>query len=811
MAMFHAPLRRLIKLWTEVRLAEPAPLQLNPDLPTLYVLPRPALSDVLLLDAYCREHGLPPAHGKLAELSLPRCVALPARGSRLWRGRATSVAPFTQLVANGIQVQLVPVSVFWGRAPGKNFGFWHLLAADSWQLTGRVRRALSVLINGRDVELQFGAPLHLEELHNGDPSLTNRKAARLLRVHFRRVRTRVLGPDLSHRSTMIQGVVASDAVRHAIGQQVDQGMSPSRLKRRARRYGHEIAANMTYPVLRFLAGALRRLWNRLYDGVDVTGLDKVKSLAGDHTLIYVPCHRSHIDYLLLSYVLYREGLMPPHIAAGKNLNMPIIGPLLRRGGAFFLRRSFRDNRLYGAVFNEYLHRLLAGGYPMEYFIEGGRSRSGRMLSPRPGMLAMTLTSFMRCQRGDDRPMVFVPVYIGYERILENSSYQRELSGGKKRKESPLGLLRVIGRLREPYGRVAVNIGEPLPIADFLDQSAPEWRTSGTDDHPWLKPTVTGLGHLLTQRINEVAALNAANLTGLALLASPYRALEHATLCDQLALLSRLARSPACAQTPSLPAESPEDCVTKAVALELVERHHHRLGDIVSATPAQAAQLAWYRNNVLHLFALPALVAFAFRSRTQRSPAELNDLLRPLWPPLAHEFCISDDADLGERIDAILTSLCDLDLLERYGASFTPKDSLAARERLQLVGRMIQPSLERNALLIEVLLHAGSGTLTRQELTERSRDLAERLGLLSGREAPEFFDPKLFETLIDTLGQEGWIWLDQQQVHFDECLRQAAQRASRLLDASLRRRLALITRYRENSDVRDRQSALNPEP
>ncbi|MBY5943395.1 glycerol-3-phosphate 1-O-acyltransferase PlsB [Halomonas sp. DP5N14-9] len=800
--MLRAPLRRLIELWTEVRLAEPTPdkLALDPQLPTLYVLPRPSLSDALLLDSYCQRHGLPQARGRLAlpDSNLPRCVALPARRFRLWPGQATGVAPFTELITSDTRIQLVPVSVFWGRAPGKDFGLWHLLAADSWRLTGRLRRALSVLVNGRDVEIQFGAPLHLEELHDGDAPRTNRKAARLLRVHFRRVRTRVLGPDLSHRSTMIQGVVASDEVRREIDQLAEKPSSRKRLKRRARRYGYEIAANMTYPVLRFLAGALKRLWNRLYDGVDVNGLEEVKALAEDHTLIYVPCHRSHIDYLLLSYVLYREGLMPPHIAAGRNLDMPLIGPLLRRGGAFFLRRSFRDNRLYGAVFNEYLHRLLARGYPMEYFIEGGRSRSGRMLTPRPGMLAMTLRSFLRCQRVDERPMVFVPVYIGYERILENSSYQRELGGGKKRKESPLDLLRVLGRLREPYGRVSVNIGEPLPIGGFLDSHAPGWRDDESPRPDWLAPTVTTLGRSLTRRINRVAALNAINLTGLALLSSPHRALEYATLTDQLALLCRLADSPACGERPSLPDESPEACIARAVDLDMVERHAHSLGDIVSATPEQAALLAWYRNNVLHLFALPALVAFAFRSRHQRTLHELCDLLTPLWPPLAREFCVDESADMKERLAAILAVQVDLGLLERHGEGFTPVESLEGRERLELIGRMIQPSLERNALLIEVLLRSGSGALDRATLKERSRALSERLGLLSGREAPEFFDPKLFETLIDTLEQEGWVWLEQDRLHFDECLKRAAQRASRLLDASLRRRLALISRHREEA-------------
>jgi glycerol-3-phosphate O-acyltransferase len=131
-----------------------------------------------------------------------------------------------------------------------------------------------------------------------------------------------------------------------------------------------------------------------------------------HEIVYVPCHRSHIDYLLLSYIIIRKGLTPPHIAAGANLNLPLVGSLLRRGGAFFLRRSFKGEPLYAAVFHEYLHLMLARGFPIEYFIEGGRSRSGRMLTPKAGILGMTVQSFIREHA---RPLLFVPVYIGYEK------------------------------------------------------------------------------------------------------------------------------------------------------------------------------------------------------------------------------------------------------------------------------------------------------------------------------------------------------------------------------------------------------------
>ncbi len=170
---------------------------------------------------------------------------------------------------------------------------------------------------------------------------------------------------------------------------------------------------------------LSNFWNKLYDGIAMHHFDKARAAAPGHEVIYVPCHRSHADYLLLSYQLHHSGVVPPHIAAGVNLNLPVVGPILRRGGAFFLRRSFKGNALYSVVFNEYLAQLVDRGVPLEYFIEGGRSRTGRLLAPRAGMLAMTLRAFLRAPR---RPVMFQPVYIGYEKLMEGKSYHRRTLG-----------------------------------------------------------------------------------------------------------------------------------------------------------------------------------------------------------------------------------------------------------------------------------------------------------------------------------------------------------------------------------------------
>ncbi|APX92039.1 glycerol-3-phosphate 1-O-acyltransferase [Halomonas sp. 1513] len=783
------PLRWLLSRWVEVRLIEPEPasLALDPALPTLYVLPHPARSDAALLGELCRQHGLPDADATLTLAGRPHPgrVSLGPRRRRLRRTRYP--APFVEALqhldhAEGGDVQLLPVSIFWSRAPGKRFGLAKLFADDDWQLVGRLRRLWSVIVNGRNVEVHFGAPLRLSELRDGrDDALTSRKAARLLRVHFRRMRSRVLGPDLSHRRTLIDGVVASPAVRQAIQEVASaQRRSTRRIERRAQRYGREIASNMSYPVLRFMDQLLTRLWNRLYDGVDVQGLDRVKSLAGDHTLVYVPCHRSHIDYLLLSYVLYRDGLMPPHVAAGRNLDMPLIGGLLRRGGAFFLRRSFKDNRLYGAVFNEYLHRLIARGHPLEYFIEGGRSRSGRMLPPRPGMLAMTLRSH---SRDASRPLAFVPVYIGYERILEGGSYQRELHGGKKRKESPLGLLRVVRQLREPFGRVSVSVGEPLIADDFLDHHAPGWRQARSARPYWLTQAVPALGDELARRINAAATLNAVNLVALVLLATPHRAIETRLLKCQLALLA------ACCPEAQRPAGDPACWIARVAELGMVQRRDQALGELVLASSDQAERLSWYRNNVLHLLAGPALVAFAFRNHAALGQAELHERLAPGWPIIARELFLEVPGDLDAALGEHLATLAHLGLLHHDGERWQrPAPHLEAFEQLRLLSQLIQPTLERGYLLLNLLLGAPSAQLSRDDLAERGRQLAERLALLSGLDAPEFFDPRLFAGLVDSLIEERWLWLQGERLCYDARLVEAAQQARELFDPALRQRL-----------------------
>jgi len=239
-------------------------------------------------------------------------------------------------------------------------------------------------------------------------------------------------------------------------------------RQKARVYLKEIAANYDVRVIKLIDRFLGLVFNRIYDGVvcDDVGLRRVVKAARGRPVVFCPSHRSHVDYLVLSYLLWNAGLAVPHVAAGVNLSFFPVGTFLRRGGAFFLRRSFRGQALYGAVFQAYVNELIRGGATIEFFLEGGRSRTGKLLPPKLGLLGMVAESW-RDGACDD--LLFVPVSVDYERIVEADSYARELGGKPKKAESIGGLLRSVGVLRSRFGRLHVQFGEPISLTEFAKE------------------------------------------------------------------------------------------------------------------------------------------------------------------------------------------------------------------------------------------------------------------------------------------------------------------------------------------------------
>jgi glycerol-3-phosphate O-acyltransferase len=533
-------LGRVLAPWIEVK-QEPAAAPFPLDRPVCYVLEDYGTSNALILERACRESGLPspfallpgdPLGRKRAYIALSRRPATvgAAFNPQPKKQKSYSEALSRLLLAHRQHpeqdVQLVPVSIFVGRAPTRQSGWFSVLFSEHWVLVGRFRRLLAILLNGRDTLVQFSPNVAVRDIIAEDlpHERSVRKTSRVLRAHFHKLRAAVIGPDLSTRRLLVDRVLDAEPVRKAITDQARRdGKEYLEAWKKAHAFAWEIAADYSNPVVRSLSFMLTYFWNRIYDGVTIHHLEQLKAVAPGNEIVYVPCHRSHMDYLLLSYLLYQHGVVPPHIAAGDNLNLPVIGSILRRGGAFFLRRSIRGNALYAAVFSEYVAQLVGEGFSLEYFIEGGRSRTGRLLAPKGGMIAMTVRAFLRAPR---RPVVFVPVYIGYERLIEGESYLGELTGQAKKKESIWALVSGVGEiLRSHYGKVTVNFGEPVRMDEVLVATDPDWRTQITEEKPsWLGDVVDTLAHNIQVNINRAADVNPINLLAVALLATPKHAM-----------------------------------------------------------------------------------------------------------------------------------------------------------------------------------------------------------------------------------------------------------------------------------------------
>jgi len=769
-------LRRVLYLWVRSETINQSAftLKLDRNKPVFYVLQLPSLTDLAVVDTECRKAGLPRPILPVAVGALEEPAAffyLTPEPDWLGRQDKRGISPTLQRLVGALSqhavddAQIVPVSVFWGQSPDRETSAWKLLFADSWAVTGRLRRLVSILILGRKTRVQFSTPIHLRELVEQDKGheRTLRMVQRILRVHFRNQKAAVIGPDVSHRRNLVKGLVHGPQVRQAIIEEAErENISLEKAEAKALHYGNEIASDYAYTAIRFLELVLSWFWNKIYDGIKVNHIEGVQDVAQGHEVIYVPCHRSHIDYLLLSYLLFRNGLTPPHIAAGINLNMPVIGGLLRRGGAFFMRRTFKGNPLYTAVFNEYLHTLFSKGFPVEYFVEGGRSRTGRMLQPKTGMLAITLRSFLRSSR---LPVVFVPVYIGYERVLEGRTYLGELRGASKKKESIFDIFKVIGALKQRFGHVWVNFGEPIKLAEFLDTEQPGWRAQnyGEQYRPdWLNATTNRLGEKVAQHLNEAAAINPVNLVALALLSTSKLALDDRALARVLDLYLALLRSVPYSPHTTLPEGNGQALIEYVQKMDLLAEQKDALGKILYLDEHNAVLMTYYRNNVLHIFALPALLASFFQSSARMSREQILRFTKAFYPYLQSELFIRWELDeLDGVIDQWLAAFVEQGLLKVEGDVYVrPAPSSREFVLLTLLARAIMQTLQRFYMATALLINAGQNTISAEELENLCTVMAQRLSILHGLNAPEFFDKSLFRHFIQTLLEQGVLRQDE---------------------------------------------------
>lgn len=736
---------------------------LDPTRPIMYVLPYDSKADLLTLRAQCIKHDLPDPLSPL-EIDgslLPRHVFI-HDGPRVFPYFVPSVESvkifhdYLDLHRNNpaLDIQMLPVTVMFGRAPGRE-----VQGEDTPHLRvlNGVQKFFAVIWHGRDSFVRFSPTVSLRRMateHGTDQSIAQ-KLARVARIHFARQRLAAIGPRLPARQDLFNRLLQSKAIEKAVEDEArSKKISHEKAQQNAVEMMEEIAANFSYEAIRVTDRVMGWLWSRLYQGINVNGGERVRQLAQDgHEIVYVPCHRSHMDYLLLSYVLYHQGLVPPHIAAGINLNFWPAGPIFRRLGAFFIRRTFKGNKLYSTVFREYLGELFTRGYSVEYFVEGGRSRTGRLLDPKTGTLAMTLQAMLR---GGNRPITLVPIYIGYEHVMEVGTYAKELRGAAKEKEGFMQMVRGLRKLRN-LGQGYVNFGEPLPLVNYLNKRVPEWRDAIDPIEPqrpsWLTPTVNDIAARLMVRINEAGAANAMNLCVTALLASRQRSLTREQLIEQLECYTQLLRNVPYSPNSTVPDLTAEALLDHALGMNKFESEKDSIGDIIILPREQAVLMTYYRNNIHHMLVMPSLIAAIVQQHPNLSEAELLRQVSLIYPMLKSELFLRWQTD---ELPQLLSNFCEE--LARQGLITIDNGQLrftAARYRtLQLLAAGIRETLQRYAITFSIL--SAKPAINRGTLEKESRTLAQRLSVLHGINAPEFFDKAVFTSLVLTLRNEGYI-------------------------------------------------------
>jgi glycerol-3-phosphate O-acyltransferase len=508
---------------------------------------------------------------------------------------------------------VVPSVLLYTRDPGKERrGLWETFLGQR-EHPGPIRKLLSFFRGYATAVLEMGEPLNLQDIL---PELSeNHYESRKQLFQLRRelidavdvVKRAIVGPTIKSKLELKE-IILNHPRLETFMQRRSRSANQElwKVHREADGYLDEIAADYSHTLIQIGEAILRWLWNNLFDGieVDMPSLQKVRQAARQHTLIYIPCHKSHIDYLVLNDILYRNNLHVPFIAAGKNLSFWPIGPLFRRCGAFFIRRTFKGSRFYAEVFSLYIKTMVQLGHNIEFFIEGGRSRTGKMVLPKMGLLAILIQAV---EEGFIEDLVFVPSSICYDRIPEEESYLKEITGGTKVDENLGQLIRARRFLKKRYGRVYVQFGEPLSLQRYLERHNLDISSMrGRDRHAMYRD----FAYRIINAINQASLVTPHALVATALLATPSLGISMAEfqkhcrgfydyLVTRGVRMSRTLKNYAVAIDDTLRNLEKSKLVGK-----LKDEDDDLEDEVFSLEDDNRLTLEYYKNNIIH-FLLPA--------------------------------------------------------------------------------------------------------------------------------------------------------------------------------------------------------------
>jgi glycerol-3-phosphate O-acyltransferase len=658
-----------------------------------------------------------------------------------------------------------------------------LLGPREWPST--LRTIGQFLYNYRHVELKAGEPLDLAQYLEQTPGLSDevhvRRVIYAMLRRLERERRTATGPAQKppdrQRMQVLRSPKLQNAIAHMAGERKEDRNA---LNRRVLKMLREMQSTPDTTTIKGLEVLLDRVFHRIYAGIDIDheGIKRLKELSKHGSIVVLPSHKSHVDYLVLSFVFNEQNLQLPMIAAGDNLSFFPLGPILRRAGGFFIRRSFKGDKLYSATVEAYVRRLLRDGYTLELFLEGGRSRTGKLLEPKFGMLSMIVEAVLSLP---SRQVFFVPVSIGYERIVETSAYEQELSGADKQKEDAAGLLKTTEVLRHRYGRIHVEFGRELTLGDVReDLELPR-------DEDELSPAkrrsvVTRLANRAMDEINRVTSVTPGALTALALLSDRRRSIAHEELLMRCQKLLRVLTSMGARITPRtalhgvLRPEAVREAAQMFVDAELlevhaggddlvsVERRELPIGDAVRyrVPESKRIELDTSKNAIVHFFVERGLVALSVLHRPGMpvDTAIVRDRVQSLSKLFKHEFRFRADAGFDEIFEATIAQMTADGELRTTSAGRIDvgpgREDWPGDVWLRTYSSVLRNFLEGYRIAARGLQLLLKGPLTEKELVKRTLGVGSRMFLSSDVELREAISKPLIQNALTSFREEGYI-------------------------------------------------------
>ncbi|GEM_PF-6797017 len=511
-------------------------------------------------------------------------------------------------------VILIPLVFLWNRDPSQPIYNPNLL---------------NLLRFRRQMLLTFGNLIPLKERDSSNIQVAANRLARRIAVARRREIRIITGRKPEARSVMIERLLRNPDLKTSFRDLAANGRRTIHdLERDARKMFDEIASSYRDWAPRLWDSVLTRFFSKLYSSIefDIDGLRRFRNMLGEkNKVLLAPCHRSHMDYISLSLGCYLEGITPPLVAAGINLAFFPMGWIFRHTGAFFIRRTFKGQDLYPRVFRTYLIDLVRQFHPLEVFIEGGRSRSGRFRPPKLGFVGILIDAI---RKGEAQDVQILPISINYDRLIEERSYIDELEGKPKKKETLMQMVRNRHLLRQDYGKIFVSFGTPVSLRNRIDSypdSADFKEMLGLD--------------LLFQMARRMSVTPVA-IVASTLLIMTSRCMT-ARVSTQLLLDQSLRILSAIEPTKPIPAkdlrQDRDPIVSFKAALEFLERTGYCIressGDLsIRIPPDRRVALDYLRNSLIGMFLPVSLVAVSrILDRELKVSGSLNYIAQVLCP------------------------------------------------------------------------------------------------------------------------------------------------------------------------------------